>query len=117
MDLLLKTLPDSVKNAESLRVNAEKDTPLASRMVQKWRTPRNTLSVLKIEAPAKYDFLIAVPYGDKVTHRVANLIRKDKPFAVLMALSLLPEIDKLPDGTIDIIWMYKRSVSECLQSL
>ena len=102
MDRLLKLLPDSVKSAESLRVNAEKDTALAARMVQRWRTPRNTINLLKMEAPAKYDFLIAAPYGDKITHRVAELIRRNKPFAILMALSLLQEIDKKADGTIDL---------------
>ena len=108
LEYLLNYLPDSVKTALSLRVNAEKDTPLAARMVQRWRTPRNTINLFKMEAPAKYDFLIAAPYGDKVTHRVADLIRKDKPFAVLMALSLPPEIDKRAYGTIDLDVQSKR---------
>jgi transposase InsO family protein len=108
MDLLLKQLPDSVRETLSIRVNAEKDTPLASRIVQKWRKPRNTINTLKMEAPAKYDFLIAAPFGDKITHRVADLIRKDKPFAILMALSLLTEIDRKADGTIDLEVRAKR---------
>ena len=61
-----------------------------------------------MKAPAKYDFLIAVPYGDKVAHRVAELIRKNKPFAVLMALSLLPEIDRKADGFVDLEVQAKR---------
>ena len=72
IEILLKNLPDSVRKAEHLRAKAEKDTPLASRMVQRWRTPRNTINLLKMEATAKYDFMIAAPYGDKVTHRVAE---------------------------------------------
>ena len=47
LDLLPKRLPDSVRGAEAIRVNAEKDTPLASRMVQRWRRPRNTINTLK----------------------------------------------------------------------
>jgi hypothetical protein len=63
-----------------------------------------------MEAPAKYDFMIAAPCGDKITHRVAELIRKNKPFAILMALSLLPEIDRKADGTIDVAVQNKRKL-------
>ena len=69
--------------------------------MQQWREPRNPINVLKIEGPAKYDFLIAAPYVDKITHRVAELIRQNKKFAVLIPVSLLTEIDRKANGEID----------------
>ncbi len=39
-----------------------------------------------------FDFLIAAPFAEKVTHKVAQLIRKRKKFAVFMAVDLLPQI-------------------------
>jgi hypothetical protein len=54
-----------------------------------------------MEAPAKYDFLIAAPYGDKITLRIAELIKRDCHFAILLPISLFTEIDRKADGTID----------------
>ena len=65
-----------------LRVTAEKDTTAASRIVQRWRHPTNPISVLKPEAPGKYQF-------KKLPHRVANLLKKNAPFAFLVPTSLL----------------------------
>jgi len=42
----------------------------------------------------KIDFLISAPYADKLPLMVAELIRKDFPFAVLLPLSLLNEIER-----------------------
>ena len=39
LEMLLKELPSSVRNALSIRVNAEKDTVVATRIVQRWRKP------------------------------------------------------------------------------
>jgi hypothetical protein len=39
-----------------------------------------------------FDFLIAAPFAEKVTHKVAQLIREGKKFAVLIAVDLLPQI-------------------------
>ncbi len=33
-----------------------------------------------------FDFLIATPFTEKVTHKVAQLIREGKKFAVLIAV-------------------------------
>ena len=79
MDVLLKRLPDSIRQARNIRVNAEKDTPVATRITQKWRTPTNPIINTRGDAPGKYDFLIMLTFADKVTNKVADLIRKDIP--------------------------------------
>ena len=41
LEMLLKELPLSVRNVLSIRGNAEKDTIVATRIVQRWRIPSN----------------------------------------------------------------------------
>jgi hypothetical protein len=41
LEMLLRELPPSIKMAERIRVNAEKDTYVVTRIVQRWRTPAN----------------------------------------------------------------------------
>jgi hypothetical protein len=89
---LLQRLPDSVRTAHSIRVTAEKDTHLATRIVQRWRVPKNPISNVRSDNKEDFDFLIAAPFAEKVTHKVAQLIREGKKFAVLMAVDLLPQI-------------------------
>ena len=96
LEMLLKELPSSVRNALSIRVNAEKDTIVATRIVQRWRKPSNPISNTVGSISDKIDFLISAPYADKLPPKVAELIRKDIPFAVLLPLSrdismLIPE--------------------------
>ena len=47
------------------------------------------------------DFLISAPYADKLPIKVAELIRKDIPFAILVPLPLLNEIDRIGEDSID----------------
>ncbi len=47
------------------------------------------------------DFLISAPYADKLPIKVAELIRKDIPFAILIPLPLLNEIDRISKDSID----------------
>ena len=101
MEVLLKRLPDSIREAKHLRVNAEKDTLVATRITQKWRKPTNPIINTRGDAPGKYDFLITAPFIDRVTTKVAALIRMEISFAALIPVSLLNEIDRKPDGTID----------------
>ena len=109
IDVLLERLPESIKNYENLRVNAEKDTVLAARMVQRWRNPRNPISVLRGEAPGPCDFLITASFADKITHTVAKLIRDKKNFAALLPVSLLCEIDRDKKGKVDSVVAQRRS--------
>ena len=101
MKELLSRLPESVRKAEHLRVSAEKDTAAAARIVQRWRLPKNPISVLRPEAKGNYDFLVAATYADKVTHRVASLLKQDRNFAFLIPTSLLPEVAKKAGGSLD----------------
>jgi hypothetical protein len=89
---LLQRLPDSIRTAHSIRVTAEKDTHLATRIVQRWRVPKNPISNVRSDDKEDFDFLIAAPFAEKVTHKVAQLIREGKKFAVLIAVDLLPQI-------------------------
>ncbi len=47
------------------------------------------------------DFLIAAPYADKLPLKVADYIRQDTPFAILIPLSLLNEIERVGKNEID----------------
>jgi hypothetical protein len=66
---------------------------VATRIVQRWRKPSNPISDTVGSISDKIDFLISAPYADKLPLKVAELIRKDVPFAVLLPLSLLNEIE------------------------
>jgi hypothetical protein len=90
---LLQRLLDSIRTAHSIRVIAEKDTHLlATRIVQRWRVPKNPISNVRADDKEDYDFLIAAPFAEKVTYKGAQLIREGKKFAVLIAVDLLPQI-------------------------
>ena len=101
LGMLLKELPSSIRNALNIRVNAEKDTIVATRIVQRWRIPSNPISNTVGSTSGKFDFLISAPYADKLPLKVAELIRKDIPFAVLLPLSLMNEIDRTGKTSID----------------
>jgi hypothetical protein len=78
---LLQRLPDSIRTAH-----------LATRIVQQWRVPKNPISNVRSDDKEDFGFLIAAPFAEKVTHKVAQLIREGKKFAVLIAVDLLPQI-------------------------
>ncbi len=75
-------------------MNAEKDTNVATRIVQRWRSLSNPISNT-IGGTEGTDFLIATPYADKLLLKVADYIRQDTPFAILIPLSLLNEIERV----------------------
>jgi hypothetical protein len=99
--MLFRELPLSVKQAMNIRVNAEKDTAVVTRIVQKWREPTNPISNTIGSPSTNVDFLISAPYADKLPNTVAELIRKDIPFAILIPLPLLNEIDRTGKDSID----------------
>ncbi len=47
------------------------------------------------------EFLISAPYADKLPLKVAEYIRQDVPFAILVPLSLLNEIDRVGEEQVD----------------
>lgn len=101
MKTLLDRLPPSLMDAKHIRVNAEKDTVVAARIVQKWRNQKNPISIVRGDATGPCDFLILAPFADKITHTVARLIKKKQPFAALVPVDLLHEIDRNKAGKID----------------
>jgi hypothetical protein len=54
------------------------------------------------------DILISAPYADKLPLKVAEYIRQDIPFAILVPLPLLNEIDRIGKTTIDSTVREKR---------
>ena len=96
----MDNLPPEIRNLRSIRVNAEKDTTIAARIVQRWRNPTNPISTTR-GSTGNPEFMIVTPYADKVTHQVADYVRKDQPFAALISTDLLNEIERDKDGKID----------------
>ena len=107
LKILLDSLPSEIRDLRSIRVNAEKDTTIAARIVQRWRKPTNPISTIRGSA-GNPEFLIVTPFADKVTHQVADYIRKDQPFAALVPTDLLNEIERDKDGKIDELVREKR---------
>ncbi len=101
LHMLLKELPTSIRKAKNIRINAERDTPGVTRMVQRWREPTNPISNTIGSLTDKIDFLIAATYADKLPIKIAELIRKNVPFAVLIPVPLLNEIERTGKTEID----------------
>ena len=74
---------------------------MATRVSQRWRKPSNQINNTVDSVSDKIDFLISAPYADKLPPKVAELIRKEIPFAVLLPLSLLNEIKKTGKTSIN----------------
>jgi hypothetical protein len=109
LEMLLKEPPNSVRNALSIRVNAEKGTMVATRIVQRWRKPSNPISnTVGSISDSKIDFLISALYADKLPLKVAEFIRKDVPFTALLPLLLLNEIERTGKTSIDETVRQKR---------
>jgi hypothetical protein len=70
--------------------------------------PSNPISNTVGSTSGKFDFLISAPYANKLPLKVAELIRKDIPFAVLLPLSLINEIDRTGKTSIDEAVQKKR---------
>jgi hypothetical protein len=108
LEMLLTELPEEIRKLEHFRVNAEKHTSVVTRIVQRWRTLNNPISNT-VGNSGGTDFLISAPYADKLPLKVAEYIRKDVPFAILVPLSFLNEIDRTGKNEIDEIVRDKRS--------
>jgi hypothetical protein len=102
LKILFTRLPDEIRSLEHFNVNAEKDTNVVTRIVQRWRSKTNLISNT-IGGSERTEFLIAAPYADKLPIKVAEYIRQDIPFAILIPLSLLNEIDRVGKNQIDEI--------------
>ena len=57
---------------------------MSTRVSQRWRKPSNQINNTVDSVSDKIDFLISAPYADKLPPKVAELIRKEIPFAVLL---------------------------------
>ncbi len=89
---LLQRLPDSIRKTHTFESRQKRMPTSATRIVQRWRVPKNPISNVRSDNKEDFDFLISAPFAEKVTHKVAQLIRERKKFAVLIAVDLLPQI-------------------------
>ncbi len=71
LEMLLKELPSSVRNALSIRVNAGKDAIVATPIAQRWKKPSNQINNTVGSVSDKIDFLISAQYADKLPPKVA----------------------------------------------
>jgi hypothetical protein len=94
---LFEHLPEGVRNNESVRVYAGKDTYAAGRLVQKWRKPSNRISQGKLltKELAPTTFHIGVDDVNKCVSEITQLIKDNKYFAILMPVSVTSEIARL----------------------
>ncbi len=98
---LLSHMTEEVKNNEHVRVyNCYQDTIVAARIVQRWRTPKNKGATGRLTQEAKAGaFLIeGTPTANSVIKEVVQLLSQDRRFAVLMPLSLIPELARLENN-------------------
>ena len=85
-----------IKNNEHIRIYCRQDTIAAARIVQRWRTPKNKIVTGRLNQETKAGaFLIGTPTANSVVQEVLHLLKNDRQFAVLMPLSLVPELSRL----------------------
>ncbi len=66
LEMLLTELPEEIRKlVEHFCVNAEKDTNVVTRIVQRWRALNNLISNTVGDSGGT-DFLISAPYADKL---------------------------------------------------
>jgi hypothetical protein len=107
-----------------MQVLANKDTAAMARMVQKWRKPTNPVGQGRLTSYAGTSggqsvteemwitdsssgpielksFSIGAPHADVGVREIQDLIRKDRAFAILTPLSLIPQISRGTTGHED----------------
>lgn len=110
--LLLDRLPEKVRNVKYMRVNANKDTQAARRIVQRWRRPKNPVSPLApLATSAQADFIIGFPL-DKGTTIFKTLLERGQPCAMLLPLSVISRIPQDP-ATGNYLPGIQKIVNEC----
>ena len=120
----LLQLPEEVAMCKTVRVSANKDTAAMARMVQKWRKPTNPVGQGRLASYAETSgsqavteemwitdsssesielksFSIGAPHADVGAREIQDLIRKDRAFAILTPLSLIPQISRGTTGKDD----------------
>jgi hypothetical protein len=102
---LLKHLPKEVRDCLCFRTCFNKDTAAGERLIQKWKTGTKPALARKMNfwsipdeafsgvAPGTLPaFAIGTPFANTGVTEIRQLLEKDRPFAVLSSISLLPEI-------------------------
>ncbi len=99
LSALLFHLTAGVKSNENIRVYCHQDTIAAARIFQKWRTPKNKVATGRLTQETKSGaFLIGTPTANSIIKEVLQLLAQNRQFAVLMPLSLVPELARLENS-------------------
>jgi hypothetical protein len=113
---LLNHLTDEIKHAEHIRLYCYQDTIAAARIMQRWRTPKNKVATGRLtQEPKKDAFLIGTPTANSVIKEVLQLLEQNRSFAVLMPLSLVPELSRLENK--GDIRAYDQHIAQKVQAL
>ena len=102
---LLKYLPKEVQDCQHFRAYFNKDTAAGARLIQKWKTGTKPVLTGKMNSWTVPDkafssvvpgvlptFTIGTPFANTGVTEIRQLLEKDRPFAVLSSISLIPEI-------------------------
>jgi hypothetical protein len=109
-------LTSDVKNNENIRVYCHQDTIAAARIVQKWRTPKNKVANGRLTQETKSGaFLIGTPTANNVIKEVLQLLTQNRQFAVLMPLSLVPQLARLENSEQSRV--YDQNIAQKVESL
>jgi hypothetical protein len=106
-----------VKSNENIRVYCHQDTIAAARIVQKWRTPKNKVATGRLTSQENKSgaFLIGTPTANSVIKEVLQLLAQNRLFAVLMPLSLVPELARLKNSEQSRV--YDQNIAQKVESL
>ena len=97
-------------------VYCHQDTIAAARIVQKWRTPKNKVGTGRLTQETKSSaFLIGKPPANSVIKEVLQLPTLNRQFAVLMPLSLVPELARLENSEQSRV--YDQNIAQKVESL
>ncbi len=92
------------------------DTIVAARIVQKWRAPKNKVGTGRLTQETKSGaFLIGTPTANSVIKEVLQLLTLNRQFAVLMPLSLVPELVRLENNEQSRV--YDHNIAQKIESL
>ncbi len=81
-----------------------------------WRTPKNKIATGRLtQEPKKDAFLIGTPTANSVIKEVLQLLKQNRSFAMLMPLSLVPELSRLENK--GDIRAYDQHVARKVQAL
>ncbi len=102
--ILLKHLPESIRETPKIRLYAGKETSGASKILHQWRKAKNLLASsiaqgkLSTSGDSSVAFHIGIEDVNKVVDLCMMLIKEGKQFAILISTSIVGEIARLENN-------------------